>query len=102
MESRLQSKASACGICGGQSCFGRGLSLSTSTFPCEHHPTTVPYPSSFITDDTSFQQMTASLNKALKKQMQVSLANLQQTAFKKINEAATKAGNLFPGEITLR
>ena len=45
-EARAQSRFSLCEICGGRSTTGKGLSSSTSVFPCQHHSTNAPY--SFI------------------------------------------------------
>ena len=41
-EARVQSRASLCGICGGQSGAWTGLSPSTSVLPCQFHSTGAP------------------------------------------------------------
>jgi hypothetical protein len=39
IEIQVQTQASPCGICGGQSDTGAGVSLSTLVFPCQCHST---------------------------------------------------------------
>jgi len=51
-------KASACGICGGQTCTSTGLYLSTSVLPFQYHPAIAPHSSSSVTDATYCQQLT--------------------------------------------
>jgi hypothetical protein len=41
-EARFRSRVSPCGICGGQSGTGAGISPSTSVFPCQFHSSGVP------------------------------------------------------------
>jgi hypothetical protein len=41
-EARVRSWVSPCGICGGQTGAGIGLSPSTSVFPCQFHSTGAP------------------------------------------------------------
>jgi hypothetical protein len=40
-----EARVDPCGICGGQSGTGAGLSPSCSVFPCQYHPTIAPYSS---------------------------------------------------------
>jgi hypothetical protein len=40
-EARIRTRVNPCGICGGQSGTGTGLSPNYSVFPCQYH-TTVP------------------------------------------------------------
>jgi hypothetical protein len=41
-EARVRSRFSPCGICGGQSGTGTGLSQITSVFPCQFNSTGAP------------------------------------------------------------
>jgi hypothetical protein len=41
-EDRVRSRVGPCGICGGQSGTGIGVSPSTSVFPCQFHSITAP------------------------------------------------------------
>jgi hypothetical protein len=41
-ETRVRSRVSPCGICGGQSGIGTGLFSSTSVFPCQFHSNGAP------------------------------------------------------------
>jgi len=42
-EARFRSQVSACGICGGPSDTGTGVSLSISVFPCQYHSPNAQY-----------------------------------------------------------
>jgi len=53
-ETRVLSRANPCGICGGRSGSGSGLSPSTSNFCCKYLLTTVPYTSFIRTSLTKY------------------------------------------------